>query len=145
MSLALLEQRAVSAAEAVAPIQAGERVFIGTGCATPHSLVAALEARAARRAAAGLEEEVRELLARGYDERSPAMNGIGYREFVRVVRGTLARPEAIRLMQRDTTRYAKRQHTWFSREPGVEWIDVDAAGGADGVADYIVQSGGGIE
>jgi acyl-CoA hydrolase/GNAT superfamily N-acetyltransferase len=46
MSLSLLEQRAVSAAEAVAPIQPGERVFIGTGCAAPQSLVAALEARA---------------------------------------------------------------------------------------------------
>jgi acyl-CoA hydrolase/RimJ/RimL family protein N-acetyltransferase len=46
MSMALLEQRAMSAAEAVAPIMAGERVFVGTGCATPRSLVAALEARA---------------------------------------------------------------------------------------------------
>jgi acyl-CoA hydrolase/GNAT superfamily N-acetyltransferase len=47
MSRSLLEQRAMSAAEAVAGIQPGERVFIGTGCAAPRSLVAALEARAA--------------------------------------------------------------------------------------------------
>jgi acyl-CoA hydrolase/RimJ/RimL family protein N-acetyltransferase len=46
-SMALLEQRAMSAEQAVANIQAGERVFVGTGCATPRALVAALEARAA--------------------------------------------------------------------------------------------------
>ena len=46
MSLDLLEQRAMSAEKAVAEIQSGERVFVGTGCATPLSLVAALEARA---------------------------------------------------------------------------------------------------
>jgi tRNA A37 N6-isopentenylltransferase MiaA len=30
-------------------------------------------------------------------------------------------------MQRDTVRYARRQRTWFAREPGIEWIDVTAA------------------
>jgi tRNA A37 N6-isopentenylltransferase MiaA len=37
-------------------------------------------------------------------------------------------------MQRDTVRYAKRQMTWFAREPGIEWVDVAAAGSAEGVA-----------
>ena len=52
------------------------------------------------------------------------MPGIGYCEFARVVRGELDVAEAVRLMQRDTVRYAKRQHTWFAREPGIEWLDV---------------------
>lgn len=109
------------------------------GLTMPRSALGArLEARAARMAASGLEEEVRALLARGYDERLPAMNGIGYREFVRVVRGTLGRDEAVRLMQRDTLRYAKRQYTWFARED-VEWIDVDAAGGPEAVAPLLAQ------
>jgi len=88
------------------------------------ALNARLEARAAAMARGGLMDEVRALLARGYDARLSALQGIGYREFVRVVRGELAEAEAIRLMQRDTVRYAKRQHTWFAREPEVAWLDV---------------------
>jgi tRNA dimethylallyltransferase len=96
-----------------------------------------LAVRAAAMVASGLAEEVRELLARGYDPTLPAMQGIGYREFVRVVQGTLAETEALRLMQRDTMRYAKRQWTWFAREPGVQWLDLGLAGGPQGAAEII--------
>ena len=83
-------------------------------------------------------DEVRELLARGYDPGLRALSSIGYREFVRVVRGELDRAEALRLMQRDTARYARRQWTWFAREPALSWIDVDGfADGAAGVATAI--------
>jgi tRNA dimethylallyltransferase len=93
-----------------------------------------LEARAAAMARSGLAEEVEALLARGYEPAASAMQGIGYREFVRVVRGELSAAEAIRLMQRDTVRYAKRQLTWFAREPGIEWLDVTDDGEAAAVA-----------
>ena len=83
-----------------------------------------LAERAAAMAAAGLADEVEMLLARGYDADLPAMHGIGYREFVRVVRGELSRADAVALMRRETVRYARRQHTWFMREPGIEWLDV---------------------
>jgi len=63
-----------------------------------------------------------------------AMHGIGYREFARVARGELATDEALRLLQRDTLRYAKRQWTWFAREPGIRWIDMDEVGGPAGAA-----------
>lgn len=86
-----------------------------------------LRLRVSRMVAAGLEQEVRSLLARGYSPALPAMQGIGYREFARVVAGDLAGDEAVRLMQRDTLRYARRQWTWFAREPALRWIDVDAA------------------
>jgi tRNA A37 N6-isopentenylltransferase MiaA len=43
-------------------------------------------------------------------------------------------------MQRDTARYAKRQWTWFAREPGIEWIDVAKAGGAEDTADVIASA-----
>jgi len=62
------------------------------------------------------------------------MLGIGYREFVDVALGRLDAAEALRQMQRDTLRYARRQWTWFRREPDIEWLDVDTVGGADGVA-----------
>ncbi len=97
-------------------------------------LAARLRERAAVMANAGLAEEVEALLARGYDPALPAMQGIGYREFVQVVRGELSHARAVELMQRDTVRYAKRQGTWFMREPGIEWLEVTAARDADEIA-----------
>jgi tRNA dimethylallyltransferase len=84
--------------------------------------------------AAGLVSEVRSLLDREIDASLPAMQGIGYRDFVGVVRGQATAAEALRTMQRDTLRYARRQWSWFVREPGIEWLDVDASGGPAGLA-----------
>ena len=97
-------------------------VYVGLTMAR-HALAARLRERAAAMAKAGLAEEVEALLARGYDPGLSALQGIGYREFVRVVRGELSAASAVELMQRDTVRYAKRQGTWFMREPEVEWLE----------------------
>jgi tRNA A37 N6-isopentenylltransferase MiaA len=40
-------------------------------------------------------------------------------------------------MIRDTQRYAKRQMTWFAREPEIRWLDVDEVGGVEGAAESI--------
>ena len=101
------------------------------------ALARRLESRAAAFVAAGLQAEVERLLERGFDPSLPSLQSIGYREFAQVVRGALTPVEALRRMQRDTVRYAKRQWTWFAREPGIEWIDVERAGGASGTADAI--------
>jgi len=98
------------------------------------SLYAALDARVERMVARGLEEETRRLLDAGY---GPAPPAIGYRHFVRVIQGQWSEPEAIRLMKRDTRQYAKRQWTWFAREPGIRWVDVEAAGGVEGAAEQV--------
>jgi tRNA dimethylallyltransferase len=98
------------------------------------SLFRRLRARARAMAAAGLLEEVLALLAQGYDPSLPAMRGIGYREFVDVARGALDRDEAVRRMERETLQYARRQWTWFAREPGLRWIDVGVVGGPEAVA-----------
>jgi tRNA dimethylallyltransferase len=109
------------------------------------SLRARLCARAQAMAASGLAEEVADLLGRGYDPDLPAMRGIGYREFVDVVRGSLSRHDAVERMERDTVQYARRQVTWFAREPGLRWLDVEPAGSPEGVAravrDVVEQEG----
>ena len=56
-----------------------------------------------------------------------------------VLDGGLTLAEALRLMIRDTTRYAKRQMTWFARDPEIRWLDVDAAGGVEGAADAVLK------
>lgn len=98
------------------------------------ALARRLRTRAAAMVEAGLAEEVRALLARGYAPDLPAMQGIGYRDFAQVVRGELPPHEALRLMQRDTVRYARRQWTWFNREPGIEWLDMKPEAGLEHAA-----------
>ena len=83
-----------------------------------------LRVRARAMIEAGLLDEVRALLARGYDESLPAMRGIGYREFLPVARGERDEDEARQLMERATLQYARRQWTWFAREPDIRWIEV---------------------
>jgi len=104
-----------------------------------------LAARAESMVAAGLLEETQRLLARGYGPGLSAMQGIGYRQFVEVALGRLDPAAALALMQRDTVRYAKRQMTWFAREPDVAWLDVATAGGGAGVAAMIAEKVGKAE
>lgn len=73
--------------------------------------------------AAGLLDEVRGLLAKGYDPALKAMQTIGYRECLRHLQGELSLAEAVTLIQRDTRRYAKRQVTWFRKDKTINWVD----------------------
>jgi len=73
---------------------------------------------------AGLVAEVTRLLEEGVPARSNALGAHGYRrvvEFLRGERGSLQ--DAIEQTKLDVRHYAKRQLTWFRREPGVEWFD----------------------
>jgi len=72
----------------------------------------------------GLEEEVKGLMDRGYRPDMPSMQGLGYKHFMDVLLGKLSRDEAVALLKRDTKRYAKRQFTWFRREPEAQWVDI---------------------
>lgn len=71
---------------------------------------------------AGLVEEVRRLLARGVPPTSSALGAHGYRRAVEYLRGERTLESAIAQTKLDVRHYAKRQWTWFRREPGVEWI-----------------------
>jgi tRNA dimethylallyltransferase len=73
--------------------------------------------------AQGWIDEVRGLLASGLERGCPAFQAIGYSQWVRHLNGELELERAIREIQTATRRYAKRQETWFRREPSVEWRD----------------------
>jgi tRNA dimethylallyltransferase len=120
---------------AVAP-GAWRLVLIGLGRDRAR-LNAAIAVRARSMVARGMMDEVRGLLEAGYAEDRPPMDGLGYRQLALVLRGRMTPDEALRLMIRDTTRYAKRQMTWFQREGGIRWLDVDAAGGIEGAAEAV--------
>jgi len=78
----------------------------------------------------GLLDEVRGLLAAGYGPDLPPMSGHGYREAARHLAGGSDLDEAIADTVRRTRQYAKRQMTWFRRDPRVVWLDA-----GDGPAD----------
>ncbi|MCZ6601067.1 MAG: tRNA (adenosine(37)-N6)-dimethylallyltransferase MiaA [Acidobacteria bacterium] len=91
-------------------------------------LVARLEDRAQAYFDAGLVDEVRSLLAAGIPPTANAFKGIGYRESLAVVRGEYSEAEARRRTVIATRQYAKRQMTWFRREPGLQWLAGDEPG-----------------
>lgn len=71
----------------------------------------------------GLEQEVRALYDRGLTENMTSMKAIGYKEFFPYFRGECSLQTAIHLIKQNTRHYAKRQLTWFRREPDTIWID----------------------
>ncbi len=70
----------------------------------------------------GLISEVQKLLDMGYDPGLKSLQSIGYRHIVSYLKGEWTWEESIRLLIRDTRRYAKRQLTWFKRDSGILWF-----------------------
>ncbi|MBI3610514.1 MAG: tRNA (adenosine(37)-N6)-dimethylallyltransferase MiaA [Nitrospirae bacterium] len=83
-----------------------------------------IEARVDKMMANGLVEEVRGLIEKDYSSELPAMKGLGYRQIVGYIKGEYDQAEAIHRLKRDTRQYAKRQFTWFNRDPSIRWIDL---------------------
>jgi tRNA dimethylallyltransferase len=71
----------------------------------------------------GLVAEVQRLLDEGVPANSSALGAHGYRRVVEYLKGQRDLPGAIEQTRRDVRHYAKRQLTWFRREPGVEWVN----------------------
>ena len=81
-----------------------------------------IDRRVDRMMADGLAEEVRALLDSGVPDRCTAMQAIGYKEMAAALRGdgdTARAAEEIKLRSRQ---YAKRQLTWFRRNPDARWL-----------------------
>lgn len=87
-------------------------------------LHARIERRIDEQIAAGWVEEVRELLKRGLEKNPTAMQAAGYRELVAHVRGEVKLDEAVALIKTRTRQLAKRQLTWFRREPNLVWLEI---------------------
>jgi tRNA dimethylallyltransferase len=71
----------------------------------------------------GWMREVEGLLETGLDENAKPFDFLGYRELRAVLRNELSLEQACEAIRQATRRYAKRQLTWFRKEPAVEWFD----------------------
>jgi tRNA dimethylallyltransferase len=78
--------------------------------------------RVVRMVKEGWVEEIARLLARGLDPGLPAFQAIGYRQIVRHLNAEWSLDDAIADTVKATRRFAKRQETWFRREPDVIWF-----------------------
>ncbi|MCH5335188.1 MAG: tRNA (adenosine(37)-N6)-dimethylallyltransferase MiaA [Alistipes sp.] len=85
-------------------------------------LYARIDRRVDAMMAEGLEQEARAV----YPFRElNSLQTVGYKELFEMFDGTLTREQAVELIKRNTRRYAKRQMTWFRRDPQIEWFAPD--------------------
>ena len=83
--------------------------------------------------------EVSSLLTRGLDSALPVMRAIGVREIAAFLRGELTRDEALERGRTATRQYAKRQYTWFSRQPPADWPRFSAPLDCGGLANALAE------
>lgn len=81
-----------------------------------------VELRVNKQIERGLVQEVKELLAKGYDENLPSMSSLGVKEIIPYLKGEMSLKECIDILKRNTRRYAKRQMTWFRRYDNIHWL-----------------------
>ena len=86
------------------------------------SLYARIDRRVENMLDTGLIEEIRGLLARGIPEKCTAMQAIGYKEFLDALSGHCTIEDAVRDVKQASRHYAKRQLTWFRRNPAITWL-----------------------
>lgn len=91
----------------------------------PAVLRTRIDARVDAMVEAGLVEEVRGLLARGFREGVTAPQAIGYKEIVAALDGEITLDEAVERIKLATRRYAKRQRTWFRKDARIRWMRAD--------------------
>ncbi|MDD7769985.1 tRNA (adenosine(37)-N6)-dimethylallyltransferase MiaA [Suipraeoptans intestinalis] len=99
-----------------------------------------IDLRVDRMVEAGLVEEVRALRDQGYTKEMVSMQGLGYKEILDYLEGNSSLSEAVYRIKRDTRHFAKRQLTWFRREPDVIWVDKTELGyREDAVLEQVLQ------
>ncbi|MBU3092203.1 tRNA (adenosine(37)-N6)-dimethylallyltransferase MiaA [Clostridium sp. CF011] len=84
-----------------------------------------------------LIDEVIKLKDMGYNSDMQSMKGIGYKEVLYYLNGEISLNEAIEMIKQGSRNYAKRQLTWFRKDPRVTWINKDDFSSDDEIVEYI--------
>ncbi|KPJ99854.1 MAG: hypothetical protein AMK71_09020 [Nitrospira bacterium SG8_35_4] len=97
--------------------------FIKIGLARDRKeLYPMIEQRVDRMLQSGLLDETKRLIA--FSPGRTALQALGYKEIMLFMNGTVTLTEAVRLTKKRTKEYAKRQFTWFKKEPDIHWVDI---------------------
>jgi tRNA dimethylallyltransferase len=130
LEVALASGRPLSAWIAEQPFGTQSIAAIRVGLTMPRSILYdRIAGRVARMVESGWLEEIRGLLGQGLGPELPAFQAIGYRQMAHHLRGEWPLARAMEETVRATRRFAKRQETWFRKEPDVTWFsaeDLDA-------------------
>lgn len=97
-------------------------VFVGISYENREILYDRINLRVESMLRLGLVDEVKTL---DLDRSSNAAQAIGYKEIYSYLDGKISYDEAVELLKKNTRNYAKRQLTWFKREPGIKWFYKD--------------------
>lgn len=85
----------------------------------------------------GLLNEVKELYSKYGESASQSFKAIGYSELIEYFNGEISYETAVELIKQHTRNYAKRQYTWFRRNPFSHWIELDGSESATDIANRI--------
>jgi tRNA dimethylallyltransferase len=123
LEVAIVSGRPLSAWTAEQPFGTQGIAAIRVGLTLPRSILYdQIAGRVTRMLEAGWLDEVAGLLRRELSPALPAFQAIGYRQLVRYLQGTVSLEAAVADIVRETRRFAKRQETWFRKEPAVAWF-----------------------
>ncbi len=99
-----------------------------------------IEARVDRMWAAGFEAEVRQLAARGLRDGKTASRALGYQQVLRYLDGELTLDQARAETARATRRFARRQESWFRRDPRVLWLSAGEGLAARALSEIVLRT-----
>jgi tRNA dimethylallyltransferase len=99
-----------------------------------------IEARVDRMWAAGFEAEVRQLAARGLRDGKTASRALGYQQVLRYLDGELTLDQARAETARATRRFARRQESWFRRDPRVRWLSAGEGLAARALSEIVLRT-----
>lgn len=99
-----------------------EPLWIGLDYVNREALYSRIDRRVELMLLQGLVQEVQGLLDKNLPQSSTALQAIGYKEIIAHLQDRCSLEEAKETIQRSSRRYAKRQRTWFRRNPAVNWL-----------------------
>lgn len=98
-----------------------------------------IQNRVLARIEAGAEAEVKALITKGYSWTLPSLSALGYKEWRQYLEGTITRSELINLWIRHEIQYAKRQLTWFRKEPNIQWLAIETENYIEKATEFVRQ------
>jgi tRNA dimethylallyltransferase len=126
--------------ELAAPGSRYVRPALQVGLAVPRGqLDARIDARVRRMWDAGLVEEVERLARHGLREGLTASRALGYAQVLGALDGAGTLEEAAEATARLTRRFARKQESWFRRDPRVHWLDAPDGSDPDALAAAVVE------
>jgi tRNA dimethylallyltransferase len=89
---------------------------------------------------AGLVDEVKSLLEKGFASKVNALNTVGYKEIIEYLESRISLDTAIELIKRNTRRYAKKQMTWFRADDRINWLPIESQEDLPGLKNRILSA-----